>query len=322
MSKKTNPSSGAKKRAAVRPMTESTFKTSKSAKTSSKSKPSPFCSVGVVARSASREAAQAAIELAEWLQRRDLDVALNEACLRASNLQGVAPYQNGYQYDLVVVLGGDGTLLSVARSLHEGVPILGVNMGRLGFLTELSRIELYPRLVQLLGGDFSIEERSLFDVELRRNSSVISRYRAFNDVVIAKSALAQIIELELQVNGRLIANLRSDGLIISTPNGSTAYNLSAGGPILYPALPVAVLTPICPHTLSFRPIVVPDSEAIEVKLQTPREEVFITVDGQEGSSISFLDTVVVKRSATTVQLVRLSDRTFYESLRDKLKWGG
>ena len=287
-----------------------------------KGAPMPFRKIGVVARSDSREAAQAAIELTEWLQRRKLDVALNESCLRGSQLQGVSPYQNGFDYDLVVVLGGDGTLLSVARSLRAGVPILGVNMGRLGFLTELSRIELYPKLVQLLSGEFSIEERSLFDVELWRKGSSISSYRAFNDVVIAKSALAQIIELELQVNGRLIANLRSDGLIISTPNGSTAYNLSAGGPILYPALPVAVLTPICPHTLSFRPIVVPDSEAIEVKLQTPREEVFVTVDGQEGRNISFLDTVVVKRSSMAVQLVRLSDRTFYESLRDKLKWGG
>lgn len=282
----------------------------------------PFQSVGVVARSASREAAQAAVELAEWLQRRHLDVSLNEACLQASHLQGVEPFQNGRSYDLVIVLGGDGTLLSVARSLPNGVPILGVNMGRLGFLTELSRIELYPSVVRLLAGDFDIEERSLFDVELRRQDGATIQYRAFNDVVIAKSALAQIIELELQVNGRLIANYRSDGLIISTPNGSTAYNLSAGGPILYPALPVAVLTPICPHTLTFRPIVVPDSEAIEVKLQTPREEVFVTIDGQEGSSISFRDTVVIKRSDTVVQLVRVADRTFYDSLRDKLKWGG
>lgn len=282
----------------------------------------PFQSVGVVARSASREAAQAAVELAEWLQRRHLDVFLNEACLQASHLQGVESFQNGYPYDLVIVLGGDGTLLSVARSLPHGVPILGVNMGRLGFLTELSRIELYPSVVRLLSGDFEIEERSLFDVELRRKDGTTVQYRAFNDVVIAKSALAQIIELELQVNGRLIANYRSDGLIISTPNGSTAYNLSAGGPILYPALPVAVLTPICPHTLTFRPIVVPDSEAIEVKLQTPQEEVFVTIDGQEGSNVSFHDTVVVKRSETVVHLVRIADRTFYDSLRDKLKWGG
>lgn len=308
--------SGKPRRAAVRTISD-TISTRREVESTM-----PFQSVGVVARSASREAAQAAVELAEWLQRRQLDVALNETCLQASGLQGVTPYQNGFAYDLVIVLGGDGTLLSVARSLPNGVAILGVNMGRLGFLTELSRIELYPSLVRLLSGDFEIEERSLFDVELRREDTTVDSYRAFNDVVIAKSALAQIIDLELQVNGRLIANYRSDGLIISTPNGSTAYNLSAGGPILYPALPVAVLTPICPHTLSFRPIVVPDSEAIEVKLQTAREEVFVTIDGQEGSNIRFRDTVVVKRSETVVQLVRLADRTFYDSLRDKLKWGG
>ena len=281
-----------------------------------------FKSVGVVARGASREAVRTACELAEWLERRRIRVALDEVCARASGLEGVDIFQRDGIYDLVIVLGGDGTLLSVARSVPAQVPILGVNLGRLGFLTELSRSDLYPSLVELMAGRYSLEERSLFDVELRRFAGPVSRYRAFNDVVIAKSALAQIIEIELQVDGRLMARYRSDGLIISTPNGSTAYNLSAGGPILYPALPVAVLTPICPHSLSFRPIVVPDSEAIEVRLQTQKEEVFLTVDGQEGGSIRFRDTVVVARSEATVQLVRLSDRTFYDSLRDKLRWGG
>lgn len=283
---------------------------------------SKFRSIAVVARGASREAVQTAAELAEWLDRRDIAVALDEVSLRAADLEGASTYRSGASYDLVIVLGGDGTLLSVARSVSPHVPILGVNLGRLGFLTELSRTDLYPNLVNLLAGRYVLEERSLFDVELRRFAGPVSRYRAFNDVVIAKSALAQIIEIELQVQGRLMARYRSDGLIISTPNGSTAYNLSAGGPILFPALPVAVLTPICPHSLSFRPIVVPDSEAIEVRLQTQKEEVFLTVDGQEGGSIRFRDTVVVARSENTVQLVRLSDRTFYDSLRDKLRWGG
>ena len=150
----------------------------------------------------------------------------------------------------------------------------------------------------------------------------MARYRAFNDVVIAKSALAQIIELEVRVAGNLMARYRSDGLIISTPNGSTAYNLSAGGPIVYPALPVAVLTPICPHTLSLRPIVVPDGEEVEVILQTSKEEVFLTVDGQEGGDMRYRDRVSVQRSSATASLVRVNDRTFYDSLRDKLKWGG
>ncbi len=276
--------------------------------------------VGVITRAASRDAIRTAAELADWLRRRDIEVALDEGSLRALNLPDVTPFAAEAGYDFVVVLGGDGTLLSVARSVS--VPILGVNLGRLGFLTELSRSELYPSLVKILAGDFRVEERSLFDVDLRRASGATASYRAFNDAVIGKNALAKIIELELKIAGRLVARYRSDGLIISTPNGATAYNLSAGGPILFPALPVAVLTPLCPHTLSFRPIVVPDSEAIEVTLQTPREEVFLTVDGQEGSSIGFRDTVCVQRSRSTAKLIRVSDRSFYDSLRGKLKWGG
>ncbi len=276
--------------------------------------------VGVVTRAASRNAIRTAVELADWLRRRDIEVALDEGSLRALSLPDVKPFDAGAGYDFVVVLGGDGTLLSVARSVS--VPILGVNLGRLGFLTELSRSELYPSLVKILAGDFQVEERSLFDVDVRRSSGASTPYRAFNDAVIAKNALAKIIELEIKIAGRLVARYRSDGLIISTPNGATAYNLSAGGPILYPGLQVAVLTPICPHTLSFRPIVVPDSEAIEVTLQTPREEVFLTVDGQEGSDIGFRDTVSVQRSRTTAKLIRVSDRSFYDSLRKKLKWGG
>ncbi len=277
--------------------------------------------VGIVTRAASRDAIRTAAELADWLRRRDIEVALDETSLRALNLPWVTPFETRSDYDLVVVLGGDGTLLSVARSVVE-VPILGVNLGRLGFLTELARSELYPSLVEILAGDYRVDERSLFDVVLRRVGGATSSFRAFNDAVIAKNALAKIIELELRIAGDLVARYRSDGLIISTPSGATAYNMSAGGPILFPALPVAVLTPLCPHTLSLRPIVVPDSEAIEITLQTPREEVFLTVDGQEGSSMGFRDTVSVKRCRSTAKLIRVSERSFFDSLRAKLKWGG
>ena len=263
-----------------------------------------------------------ASELADWLRRRKIEVGLDQACLRSRSISDFPAYQSGQEYDLVIVLGGDGTLLSVARSVAPGVPILGVNLGRLGFLTEVSRAELYPNLVRLLGGDFRIEERSMFEVELHRSGGSVASFRAFNDAVIAKSALSQIIDLKLEIGSRLVARYRSDGLIISTPNGSTAYNLSAGGPIVFPALPVAVLTPICPHALTLRPIVVPDSMPIDVTLETRKEEVFLTVDGQEGSSLGYRDTVRVQRSDVTVRLVRMGELTFYESLREKLKWGG
>ncbi len=277
--------------------------------------------VGIVARNASREAVRTASELADWLKRRQIEVAVDEVTLRARKLDDVARYDDKQAYDLVVVLGGDGTLLSVARSVARGVPILGVNLGRLGFLTELTRSELYPALVKVLDGDFELEERSLFDVELVRARGPVGRFQAFNDAVIAKSALAHIIELKLKIGGRLVTHFRADGLIISTPSGSTAYNLSAGGPIVYPPLPVAVLTPICAHALSLRPIVVADNIDIEVVLETQQEEVFLTVDGQEGSNMGYHDRVRVRRAETPVHLVRMSDRTFYDSLRRKLKWG-
>ena len=281
-----------------------------------------FQRVGVVAKVASRDAVHTAHELAEWLRRRNLEVALDEATLRARGVEGERPFSGRDAYDLVVVLGGDGTLLSVARTLTPGVPILGVNLGNLGFLTEINRGELYPAMIQVLAGRYRIEERSLFDVELQRNGGAPVSYRVLNDAVITKSALARIIELTLKVEGHLIARFRSDGIIISTPTGSTAYNLSAGGPIVNPLLPVAVLTPICPHALSMRPIVVPDAGPIEVTLETQREEVYLTLDGQEGTSLGFRDTVRITRSAASVRLAKVSGRSFYGSLRVKLRWGG
>lgn len=284
---------------------------------------SGFRRIAVVAKASSREAIQTAHELAEWMRRRDLRVALDAAALRARESREIEVFDPSEPYDLVVVLGGDGTMLSVARSVAAGVPILGVNLGRLGFLTEVGRGELYPNLVKVLGGEFRVEERALFDVEvIRANGSSTTRYRVFNDAVIAKSALARIIELDVTVDGVDVARYRADGLIVSTPTGSTAYNLSAGGPILFPLLPVAVVTPICPHTLSQRPVVVPDQERIEVTLETPREEVYLTLDGQEGTTVGFEDRFAVSRSEQGVRLVKVTGRTFYDSLRSKLRWGG
>jgi NAD+ kinase len=286
--------------------------------------------VGIVSKAMSREAVHTAGELAEWLRRRDVEAALDEATLRALGKEGgkAAAQQSEPPFclddpcDLVVALGGDGTLLSVARSLAGRVPILGVNLGNLGFLTEINRGELYPSLVRVLAGRYSIEERSLYDVELRRHGGDTHAFQVFNDAVIAKSALSRIVELSLRVDGHLVARFRADGLIISTPTGSTAYNLSAGGPILHPLLPVAVLTPICPHALSLRPMVVSDASLIEVTLETPSEEVYLTLDGQEGEKVGFRDTVAVTRGAASVRLIKVAERTYYDNLRGKLRWGG
>ncbi len=280
-----------------------------------------FRRVAVVPKRVSAEALRAAAELADWLNRRGVEVALEKSIPSPGGRSATHIYDPGESYDLVVVLGGDGTMLSVARELGEKVPILGVNLGNLGFLTEIGRAELYPSLVDALSGDYEIEERVLLDVELCRARGDKAEYRVLNDAVVTKSALARIVELTLKADGRLVSIYRADGLIISTPTGSTAYNLSAGGPIVFPQLPVMVVTPICPHTLSQRPIVVPDSSSIEVTLETPREEVWLTLDGQEGTALDVGDTVCVTRSEETVHLVKTSGRTFYDSLRHKLHWG-
>ena len=301
--------------------------------------------VAIATKTGSREAVAAAGELSEWLRRRGLAVALDERCQRALDVEATV-YDPEEAYGLVVVLGGDGTLMSVARAQRHGVPILGVNLGGLGFLTEINRGELYPSMVQILAGRFGTEARSLLDVELDRAAAsnrpaaapaaagrlpearsadaappAPIAYKALNDAVVTKSALARIIDLRIEVDGRLVARYRSDGLILSTPTGSTAYNLSAGGPIVYPTLPVIVLAPICPHTLTHRPLVVPESSLIEVRLETPDQEVYLTIDGQEGTTLEPDDRVRVRSSQAKANLVRISGRSFYDGLRSKLRWG-
>jgi len=277
--------------------------------------------VAVTAKRVSSEAIDAASELADWLTRRGIQVDVDGAIAERHSSDDLGKFDTEDEYDLVVVLGGDGTLLSVARDHDVRSPFLGVNLGYLGFLSEVKRDELYPAMLEVLEGRFELEKRSLLDVELERYGGGQESYRVLNDAVINKSALARILELTLDVDGKRVTTYRSDGLIISTPTGSTAYNLSADGPILTPKLPVVVLTPICPHTISMRPIVVSDSSTIVVTLQTDREEVYLTLDGQEGTQISARDKVTIQRSGAEVSLVKVTGRTFFDSLRDKLRWG-
>lgn len=281
----------------------------------------PIRRVAIAAKERSRDSVDFASELAVWLKRRGVAVSLEESIVRARGLLGVESYPTEDRCDLMIVLGGDGTLLAVARALQPEVPILGVNLGSLGFLTEVNRGELYPSLVAVLDGRYEVEERTMLAIELHRAGSERESYRALNDVVIAKSALARIIQLEVAISGRRVADYRADGLIVSTPTGSTAYNLSAGGPIVYPALPVMLLTPICPHTLSMRPLVVPDRSDVEITLNTAQEEVYLTLDGQEGRALEFRDRICVTAAESRVRLVKISGRTFYDALRDKLRWG-
>ncbi len=223
--------------------------------------------------------------------------------------------------DLLLVLGGDGTLLSMARLVGDlGVPILGVNLGGLGFLTALTVEELFPALEAYLSDGLVIEERMMLSAAVWRQGERLSEYAALNDVVITKSAMSRIIRLEVAVDQQFATGYRADGLIISTPTGSTAYCLSAGGPIVFPTMDALVLTPICSHTLTNRPIVLPASQRIEVTLLTD-QDVMLTADGQVGFALKQMDTVEVRRGSARIRLLRFPQKHFFSVLRTKLKWG-
>jgi NAD+ kinase len=224
--------------------------------------------------------------------------------------------------DLIVVLGGDGTLLSVAR-LVEGkdVPILGVNLGSLGFLTEITIAELFPTLEDVLADHYSVSERVMLNCRVHRQGERIAQAVVLNDVVINKGALARIIEMETYVDGVYVNTFRADGLIIATPTGSTAYSLAAGGPILYPNLEALVINPICPFTLTNRPLVIPDTVKIEVILVKENEDVLVTLDGQMGFALRYRDVVEIRKAETRLRLIKCSRKNYFEILRTKLKWG-
>jgi NAD+ kinase len=224
--------------------------------------------------------------------------------------------------DLILVLGGDGTMIATSRLIGDTeVPVLGVNYGGLGYLAEFRIEELYTALESILEGNYRLDKRVMLSVELVRGDESVTRNRVLNDVVINKSALARIIEIEAYLNEQFVNAFRADGLIVSTPTGSTAYNLSAGGPVIFPSMNAVVITPICPFTLSNRPIVVPDNAVIELHLKTEREDVSLTLDGQVGFSLKVEDRVRIHKSKTTFNLVQPMNRNYFDVLRDKLRWG-
>jgi NAD+ kinase len=227
------------------------------------------------------------------------------------------------QVDAMVVLGGDGTLLAASHWLDGDAPVLGVNFGSLGFLTEITLAELYPALEGVLRGDYRSEERRMLRAWVDRQGRREAQGDALNDVVVTKADLSRIIDLEVAVDGLFVSAFRADGLIVSSPTGSTAYNLAAGGPIVHPSLDAIVLTPICPHMLTNRPLVIGDQATVEVRLRAMRQgEVHLTLDGQRGLPLEAHDVVVVSRSPRTLRLVKAPGRDYYEVLRTKLKWGG
>jgi NAD+ kinase len=284
--------------------------------------------IGILARPDLREASAAIAELAAWLKARGLRACLEEAtaalagpatsegCLVAAgrDVAGLA--------DALVVLGGDGTLLAASRLLDKPIPVLGVNFGSLGFLTEITLAELYPTLSGVLEGRYQHEERRLLRTVVHRRGRPDVTADVLNDVVITKAGPSRIIELDVSVGGVFVSSFRADGIIVSSPTGSTAYNLAAGGPILNPTLPAIVITPICPHMLANRPLVVSDESRIELRLRAAREvDVYAALDGQETFAFVDDDSVVVTGSPRRLKLVKAPGRDYYEVLRTKLKWG-
>ena len=233
--------------------------------------------------------------------------------------RGELPEQNP---DVVITLGGDGTLLSAARTFaHKDVPLLGVNLGSLGFLTEVPLHELYSTFEAWLNGKAIVDRRSLMHTELLRDGRVFRRWDALNDVVLAKGAIARIGEFAIELDGQFVARFRADGVIVSTPTGSTAYTLAANGPIVMPSVDGLVLTAICPHLLTIRPIVVPGSSEIALTVDVVPHETYITVDGQEVVELLLNDRIVCKRSERCVRLLRLRENGLFDVLRSKLSWG-
>jgi NAD+ kinase len=285
--------------------------------------------VGVLVKPHQPEAVKTICRLLEWFAPRGIALVVGPRVERdeieretGCAVETMEHEELAASVDMIVVLGGDGTMIATARLLdNRDVPVVGVNYGTLGYLTEVRVEEMTAALESIVAGNYHLDRRMMLAAELYRGTEKLLRNRVLNDVVISKSALARIIEIETWFDGQLVNCFRADGLIISTPTGSTAYNLSAGGPVVYPSMNAIIITPICPHTLSNRPLVVPDDAEIELILKTPQEEVALTLDGQVGYRMEMNDRVVIAKSRTTFNLMQPLNRNYFEVLRGKLRWG-
>ncbi|MFH1123096.1 MAG: NAD(+)/NADH kinase [Pseudomonadota bacterium] len=283
-------------------------------------------SVGIICKQHFEPAKAEAEKLEQWLSDRGVTAFFVEmsakggvtGCLEDPTM--VIPEDVAF----FIVLGGDGTLLGAARKVARyGAPILGVNLGGLGFLTEITLKRLYPAVEMMLRGELEVESRLMLETKVFRKDEEACRFVVLNDVVINKGALARIIDLDVYINNQFLTTFRADGLIVSTPTGSTAYNLSAGGPVLFPTMESFILTPICPFTLTNRPIILPAEHTVSIRLANESEErVSLTLDGQVGFNLSYGDKVMISTSKERIKLVKSPDQGYFEILREKLRWGG
>jgi NAD+ kinase len=281
-------------------------------------------SIGIISRPRGSNLAVVVPPLLKWLQARGVQTHIDEETAKSlqDGSKGETLQRVADAAQLLLVLGGDGTILAAARlASPRGIPILPINMGSLGFLSSFTMEELHPALDDTMEGRFSLSERVMIGVELEREGVLIDDQRVLNEAVINKGALARMIQLELTIDDDFVCRYRADGLIVASPTGSTAYSLSAGGPIVHPAVESLVITPICAHTLSDRPLVVRDSSSIEIKLLGNTESVFLTLDGQRGIPLQPTDLVRVSRAKETLKLIQPPKKSYFEILRSKMKWG-
>jgi NAD+ kinase len=284
-----------------------------------------FKRVGIISKPGKTEVREVVPPLLRWLRDRDIEAFIDKetGTIVESPEKRLTRNEMPGQVDLLIVLGGDGTLLATARALNrKPVPILGVNLGGLGFLTVITLEEIYPTLEQVLAGNFRSERRVQIEGELIRADESIASFLALNDVVLNKGAIARILDFALLVNGQSVSTYKSDGLIVSTPTGSTAYSLAAGGPVIVPTVEAFIVTPICAHTLTSRPLVLPDSVSIEVIVKSQREAAYLTVDGQVGIAAYSEDVVRLKKARSFVEIIQPAHKDYFEILQQKLKWGG
>ncbi|PLX77291.1 MAG: NAD(+) kinase [Desulfuromonas sp.] len=277
---------------------------------------------GIFSKRKNPDAVELAARVAAWLEEKGVGVVFEENLASELNCEGRPEAEIPSLVDMIIVLGGDGTLISVARAIGGfGTPILGVNLGSLGFLTEITRQELFDVLEQVLQERYTVSDRLMLEAVINRNDNVVNKYPVLNDVVINKGALARIIDMEVHVNDSYLTTFKADGLIISSPTGSTAYNMAAGGPIIYPGTDCFVITPICPHMLTNRPMIVPADSAIRIEVKFKDEDVVLTADGQVGMPLKGGDVVEVHRSTNRTRLILSPDKEYCEVLRAKLHWG-
>jgi NAD+ kinase len=280
--------------------------------------------VAIIAKPAKSELETLIPQVVDWLRSHDYGVITDrETAALVPGLRGVAREKlASKKLEFVVVLGGDGTMLAGARAVARAdIPILGVNLGSLGFLTEVPRDELFPTLEAVFRGGCKVETRSMVNAQVRRGKRVIGEYDALNDAVVNKTQIARLGDFDVFIDSVFVANYKADGLIVATPTGSTAYSLAAGGPILLPDARGFVLTPVSPHALTNRPLVVRDSSEISIVVRSAEHHAFLSIDGQEGTPLEDGDRVVCRKSKHAVRLLRLGQRSFFDVLRTKLKWG-